>query len=274
MNYLIYLFLFIFALACGSFLNVIILRVYDKKSILGRSQCPYCQKELKVIDLIPLISYFLSAGKCRYCQKTISIQYPLVELGTGFCFLLIGLKFLLPITFASLLFTFYFLILTSLLIIIFVYDLKYSLIPNTIVYLAIFLAIGYWLIAYGFKISPLGFYWPPITNPLSLVTNLLTAIAIAVIPFFALYWLSHEKWLGFGDVKMAFLMGLLLGFPNILVALFLAFNLGAFVSILLVAFGKKTLKNEIPFGPFLVLATFITLLYGEAIIKWYVGLLV
>jgi leader peptidase (prepilin peptidase)/N-methyltransferase len=91
--------------------------------------------------------------------------------------------------------------------------------------------------------------------------------------FTLLVLVSKEKWMGQGDIKLGALMGLLLGYPNVFVGLFLAFVLGALVSLVLIALKKKTLKSQIPFGPFLITAIFVTIFYGEAILNWYLGIL-
>ena len=92
--------------------------------------------------------------------------------------------------------------------------------------------------------------------------------------FFFLIWLiSRGRWMGFGDVKLGFFMGLFLSWPNILVALFSAFFIGAIIGIGLIIAGKKTLKSQVPFGPFLVTGTFIALFWGQNLINWYINLL-
>ncbi|MBA7596522.1 Type 4 prepilin-like proteins leader peptide-processing enzyme [subsurface metagenome] len=100
--------------------------------------------------------------------------------------------------------------------------------------------------------------------------NLLGA-ALAAGFFLAIVLASRGRWMGVGDIKLGFLMGLMLGFPNILVSLFLAFMMGATIGIGLIIFGKKTLKSEVPFGPFLVGGTFIALFWGEQLINWYLS---
>lgn len=231
--------IFLFGLAIGSFLNCLIHRLQTGESFfIGRSYCPHCKHQLNWFDLMPVLSFFILQGRCRYCQKKISWQYPLVEIATGLLFLLI-FNFQLPI------FNF---IIAPLLIIIFVYDLKHYIIPDKIIYPAVVIAA-----IFNF-------------------TNWLSALGAAVF-FLAIVLVSRGKWMGVGDIKLGFLMGLVLGFPNILVALFLAFMMGAIIGIGLIVASKKTLKSEVPFGPFLVSATFIALFYGQQIINWYLSFL-
>ena len=218
------LFIFLFGLAVGSFLNVIICRLETKESIItGRSHCPKCGAVLKWLDLIPLISFLLQKGKCRYCKGKISLQYPIVELTTGLLFLLI--------------FNWLNIVIACFLIIIFVYDLKHYIIPDKIIFPAILLALI--------------FNW----------SNILSAVLASGF-FLSLVLISKGKWMGLGDVKLAALMGLILGWPNICLALFLSFLSGAIIGLVLIALGKKTIKSQIPFGPFLSGATILIMLYS------------
>ena len=272
---LAYFFVFIFGLCIGSFLNCVIYRMElqedmpegspQRKAVSflkGKSFCPHCKHELSWQDLFPVFSFLFLKGKCRYCHKKISIQYPLVELATGILFVLIFIYFYSAPTlhqFISLLYLFY---ISSALIIIFIYDLKHYIIPDKVLFPAIAVAVVYNLI-------------PPY-NWQGIFYNFLGAI-IASGFFLAIYLISKGKWMGFGDVKLAVLMGLLLGLPNVLAALFLAFFFGAIIGVILMALparaggDKKSLKSEIPFGPFLIIGTFISLLWGSQIIQWYLN---
>lgn len=245
------IFFFILGLAVGSFLNSIIYRLDTGESIVKtRSHCPYCKKTLSWFELIPLVSFILQKGRCRHCKKPISLQYPLVELATGVLFAFIG-------------FNVFWLFVISCLIVIFVYDLKHYIIPNEVIYSAIVIAFLYRLFGiWDFGNWNLFEIW-------DLVLGILpTLFFVAIILF------SRGRWMGVGDVKLVLFMGLVLGWPKILVALFLAFLIGAFVSIILIIFKKKTLKSQIPFGPFLAGATVLALFIGDALINWYLGLII
>ncbi len=264
MQTLIPLFVFIFGLITGSFLNAIIYRLSIKESFLsGKSYCPHCKHTLAWQDLIPLLSFLLLKGKCRYCSKGISIQYPLVELATGILFVLVCIqdkKYLFyGATFSGLFNTLFLFIISSLLIIIFVYDFKHYIIPDRIIYPAIVVS-GIWYLASGILFNTYTKY--------DILDSIYSAFGAAAF-FLMIVLVSRGKWMGVGDIKLAFLMGLLLSFPNILVALFLAFFTGAMVGITLILAGKKTLKSEVPFGPFLVAATFLTMFFGREIIDLY-----
>jgi len=270
-------FIFIFGLVVGSFLNVVILRLGTKKSALkGRSFCPHCKHTLAWYDLIPVLSFVLLKGRCRYCAKKISWQYPLVELATGLVFLqafvilsvakdpsvlpqiprfLVSLGMTILVVRCGLL-----LAVCSLLIIIFVYDLKHYLIPDKIIFPAIVVAFLYQislrLTAYGQRLTLTTFY------------PLLAAFGAATF-FLLLVLITHGKGMGVGDVKLAFLMGLFLSWPQIATALFIAFLSGGLVGLVLILTHKKKLKSMVPFGPFLVSGTIIALFWGEKIVSWY-----
>ena len=264
MEILVYIFVFFFGLTVGSFLNCVIYRLEEGKSFLkGRSFCPHCKHQLSWQDLIPLLSFLILKGKCRYCKKPISWQYPLVELATAIVFLSI---FQLTIDNQQLvipsIFNFcYLLIVACFLIIIFVYDLKHYIIPDKIIYPAIMVS-GIWYFVSGIFLNLYTKYE---------ILNTIYSVFGAAVFFLLIVLVSRGKWMGAGDIKLAFLMGLFLSFPKILAALFLAFLVGAIIGVGLILGGKKTLKSEVPFGPFLVTGTFIALFWGENIIKWYLN---
>lgn len=274
------LFLFyplIFGLIVGSFLNCAIYRLEENKSFLkGRSFCPHCKHNLNWQDLIPIFSFLMLKGKCRYCKKKISLQYPLVEIATALLFLLIFnfefriLNKILIFNFENILTTFYFLLVFCLLIIIFVYDLKHYIIPDKV----LLPAIGITFLYRFFEIlefdnwSFIGNWSLGIGNFKALFNSLSAAFGGGLF-FLVIFIIAKGKWLGFGDIKLVFLIGLFLGFPNILVALFLAFLIGAIIGIGLILAKKKTLKSELPFGPFLVGSTIIALFFGQNLIDWY-----
>jgi len=251
--FIIYLIVFIFGTFIGSFLNCVIYRLEQKKNLGGRSFCPECRHQLFWQDLIPVFSYIFLGGKCRYCKKKISIQYPLIEILTGLVFLLV-----FAVTAVSccngiinLIFLFY---IASVFIVIFAYDFKHYLIPDKVLIPAIIIALIYKLF-----------------ESFSLLPNLLMGVLVGSGFFLLIFLISRGRWIGFGDVKLGILMGVLLGFPNVLVALFLAFLLGAMIGVALIIFQKKGLKSQIPFGPFLIVGTFIALFWGQEIINWYLN---
>lgn len=260
-------FVFLFGLIIGSFLNCVIYRLEKGKSFLkGRSFCPQCKHLLGFFDLIPLLSFSFLRGKCRYCKKIISWQYPIVEISTALIFLLIfNYQFAIynqfSITnFQNFLNFAYLLIVSCFLLIIFVFDFKHYIIPDEVIFPAIILSL----------IFNLQF---AILNGLQSFGPAIFSASAAAGFFLAIVLISKGKWMGIGDIKLAFLMGLILSWPNILVALLFAFWSGALVGIILIIFRKKKLRSEIPFGPFLIGATFAALFLGEKIISWYLNLI-
>ena len=266
MEILIYFFIPLFGLAVGSFLNCVIYRLERGESFLeGRSYCPHCRHILNWPDLIPVFSFLILKGKCRYCSQKIFWQYPLVELATAIIFLTLYYNFF---TMVNLLQFIFLLAISCFLIIIFVYDLKHYIIPDKVVYPAIGFAFLYQLFrSLEFVNWNLFGIW---NLEFGILRPILPSILASAF-FLAIVLISRGKWMGMGDVKLAFLMGLFLGWPNILVALFLAFLIGAIIGIGLIVAGKKTLKSEVPFGPFLVTGTFLALFWGEKLINYYLN---
>jgi leader peptidase (prepilin peptidase)/N-methyltransferase len=256
----IYIFVLVLGICIGSFLNCVIYRTElqeempensperKKVSFLhGNSFCPNCKHKLSWKDLFPIFSWLFLRGKCRYCKTKISIQYPIVELATGILFVLLFNP-------QNIFLSIFYLIVSGFLIIIFIYDLKHYLIPEAALFPALLISIIYNLI-------------PPY-NLQYLVYSLITTFVASGL-FFLIFWISKEKAMGFGDVELVILMGVLLGFPNVLVALFLAFFFGAIIGLILLFLQKKGLKSEIPFGPFLIAGTFIAMIWGSQITNWY-----
>lgn len=228
--------IFLFGLAVGSFLNVLIDRLPRGKNVItGRSVCDHCKKTLRWFELIPLLSWVAQGGRCRRCHERISWQYPLVELVTAVGFVVIGPSY------------WYWLIFSSLLVI-FVADLKYQIIPDSMIVVGIIgvllQGLALWLSAFG-----------------------------AAAFFLLLFLATRGRAMGLGDVKLAFLLGLLLGYPRIVVALYLAFLTGAGVGVILILARKKRLKSKIAFGPFLILGAVIAYFWGEQMIEWWRRLL-
>ena len=259
MESLIIIFIFIFGLSVGSFLNVLIDRLSQEEKITGRSYCDHCGHQLAWYDLIPLLSFFILKRRCRYCGKKISFQYPLVEFLTGVFFVLIALN-LYPLNKPFFSFSYpqslYLLIanfvIISCLIVIFFADLKYQIIPDQI---EIFLFCASLII--------LPFYSQSIW--LAFFHQILAALII-MAPIFFINFLSAGKAMGFGDVKLAFNIGFLLGLKAGFFALYFAFVFGGIVGFILILFRRKKLKSKIAFGPFLVLGIITMLFFQDKIL--------
>jgi len=167
----------------------------------------------------------------------------------------------------NILFLFY---IASSLIVIFVYDLKHYIIPDKILFPTIIVALIYRLFQNLIILELNSNFKFQISN-FSLVGNYLFAALIASGFFLLIFLISKGSWIGFGDVKLAFFLGLILGFPNILAGLFLAFMFGAIIGLVLMVYKIKGLKSEVPFAPFLILGTVLSMFWGNEIVSWYLG---
>lgn len=264
---LIPLFIFAFGLVVGSFLNVVTLRMNTGRSAAkGRSACMRCNKTLAWYELIPVGSFLAQKGKCRSCKEPISFQYPLVELITALVFLVLYNRFIVANMFQTLLFPattvvpfLFSCIIAALLIIIFVYDYRHRIIPDTIVYPFIVLAL-------------LSIAWKTFMVPgFSFAEALVSGIVVGV-PFFGLWFFSKGRAMGFGDVKLALGIGWLLGLAQGFAAVLLAFWIGAIVGLGLLALKRHyTMRSEIAFGPFLIIGTFIAGVWGVSLFQLMMG---
>lgn len=290
---------FVLGSVLGSFIKATADRIITKKPLRGRSYCLGCKHQLAWHDLLPVFSFLLLEGKCRYCKKVIPRDNFLIEIFLGLVVALLFYTFVSPNigllfnpTWQTPLFLvelFFKLFVIAILVIIFLVDFKTGLIHNKITYPGIILSFAYLLFSSGLKSwfyyqglaeGPLGKYLtPPYSNyvygyigRIWIPAGLAILSAILMAGFFALLIiLTKGKGMGWGDVKYVFFLGLVLGFPNIIVGVFLAFLIGAIFSLLLIAAGKKHFGQTIPFGPFLSLGAGIALFWGEKIINWYLG---
>ena len=251
---------FILGLGVGSFLNALIFRLHSGESVAkGRSKCPKCQHQLGAKDLIPVLSFIFLRGKCRYCRAPISWQYPVVELTAAVLFVLIY-QYLIPSAqrgaVEGILYLAFLWFIISVLIIVFVYDLKHYLILDKVVYPA--LAVTFIAVIF----LPQFNFW-----------HALLGSGIVGGFFLILVLLSRETWMGWGDVKLGFWLGLALGWPLCLPLLLIAFVGGSVVALLLMWLKLKGWKDTVPFGTMLTAAAVATLLVGQKLIDWYLGLL-
>jgi prepilin signal peptidase PulO-like enzyme (type II secretory pathway) len=255
---------FLFGLIIGSFLNVVVYRIRTAETIMGRSHCRQCKKTIRWYDNIPVLSFVLLKFKCRDCGEKISWQYPLVELLTGVVFALLANQYFIlenPVTW---LITGVMIALASALLVIFIYDILYMEIPNLVLWPAIILALIFNLyLDFGQIFSTV---WERMS-----VSGVM-ASGGAFLFFFSLSYFSKEKWMGMGDAYLVILLGLILGWPKILLGLFLAFAIGAIYGIILIGMKKKDMKSQLPFAPFLIVGTFFALFYYAPIVGWYLGL--
>lgn len=245
--------LFIFSLFVGSFLNVLIDRLPRGEDVIkSRSHCDFCSRTLSWFELIPLLSFILQAGRCRTCRHQLSLQYPLLEVVTALVFVTVGIMTagIIPIILNCLI--------ASSLIVIFGADLKDQVIPDSMLVMALIAVI---LRDIYFQI-PQGL----------LLTNLLSGLSAWAF-FSALYLITRKRGLGFGDVKLAFVMGFLLGYPGIVVALYAAFLSGAVIGLILILSKIKKLKSKLAFGPFLIWGIIVATLWSTQIISGWLPFL-
>lgn len=245
---------FVFGLLIGSFLNVVLFRFATTRSIVvARSSCMHCGKVLGVLELVPVASFVIQAGKCVGCKKPLSVQYPLVELATAITFTYFA--FIHGVSMDSALLLGLLWAIGSILILIFVYDLRTKLIPDVFVFSFIVLS-GLTMFVDGYG----GFVTPDMYHVL--------AGPLFFALFYALWFLSKGRWIGFGDVKFVWGIGWLFGIGYGLSAIVLAFWVGAIVSLGLIGIGKLRgnaqlgLSSEVPFAPYLVAGIALTLVGG------------
>jgi leader peptidase (prepilin peptidase)/N-methyltransferase len=229
----------------GSFLNVVILRVHAGKDFVkGRSACPHCHHELGPSELVPVLSWLALRGRCRHCGKPISPQYPLVEALTALVF---GLSaWTLPLDTPTQILAFIlWLYVAGSLIVLAVYDLRWYLLPDKILLPLIVPALAIASL-YAVATGSWAVLWKP-----------LLAAGLFGGAFYALAVVTRGKGMGGGDIKLAFIMGLLLGLQKTSLAMLIAFNVAAIVGLGLILAGRKGRGSQIPFGPFLILGTLI-----------------
>jgi leader peptidase (prepilin peptidase) / N-methyltransferase len=258
---------FIYGAVVGSFLNVCIWRLPRDESVVHPpSHCPHCGKALAPADLVPLASQVLLRGRCRYCGIGISWRYFGVELLTGLCFVVLFYRFGLTVEMvANALFV------ATLIVVLFV-DLDHYVIPDVTVYIGIALGIlkDVALILQGqrrlWHEVPGTTLWVPI--PLSIIGLFLGAGALWLIAVVASAAFGREA-MGMGDVFLLAAMGANLTPGQLALAFFIAVAVGSIVGVILMAMKLRGRRDEVPFGPMLVVGTFVALVFGDQIIGAY-----
>lgn len=282
---MIYVVLLVVGLCLGSFVNAFVYRLFENdkdtyfetkkiklknkpKSKLsiwnGRSICVHCNHQLSWLDLVPVLSWAYLKGKCRYCNKYISWQYPLVEVATAFLFILSYIYW--PLEFNNYqigLFIFWCIFLVEFMALC-VFDLRWYLLPNKIVfglYILFLLQIIYMLVAKSITLS-------------QFIGIVFGGLTVGIL-FWILHIVSKGEWIGGGDVKLGFLLGALGGgFTKSLLIIFLASLLGSLVGGIYLYIAKRfKLKAQLPFGPYLLVSTVVTVLFGSKIIDQYINII-
>ncbi|MDX1600153.1 MAG: prepilin peptidase [Anaerolineales bacterium] len=232
----------------GSFLNVVADRIPDDQSLVSpRSYCPACKRQLHPLELIPIVSYLALRGRCRTCGARIPLRVFGVEVASGLVFGLAAVRFGLSLHTALVC------LFSALLIVFFVIDLEHGLVPNRLLFPSMGLAI--------FAIP-----FAPWEDPLGQLVG-------GVLSFGVLFAIAHlaAGGMGMGDVKLAALLGVILGFPAIVPGLLVAFISGGAVAGGLLLAGRIERRDPMPFGPFLSAAGVLFLLYGDQIVHWWLG---
>ena len=236
----------IFGAAVGSFLNVVIMRTHQGRAFVsGRSACPHCHRNLRWFEELPIISFLLQRGRCRSCHHQLSWQYLIVEVLTAGLFYLTFHYFHTAVSIAAAWFV------TSSMILLAVYDARWSLLPDpfsfafigSAILMAIITALPWMDIVYGAVVGG-GF-------------------------FAAQYFFSHRRWVGSGDILLGLGLGLLLGWRMLGLGLFIAYFAGAIVAVILILTRKLQTSSSIAFGPYLLAGGFVSWLWGQPIIDWY-----
>lgn len=246
----------VLGLAIGSFLNVVIWRVPRKESVMRPpSHCPQCETPIRPMDNVPVLSWLFLSGKCRHCKNAIPLRYPLVEAGCALLFLAVAARFGASWELPA------YLVLTAALLAISIIDLEHFIVPDRITAPLTVSALG----LLGLAALAEGNGWRFGRTLLG---------GVAYFAFLLLLNILYPKGMGMGDVKLAFPLGLYLGWlgwGQVFLGGFLAFLLGAVVGVTLIATKVKSRKDVVPFGPFLALGAMLTILWGEPILRWYTG---
>jgi len=252
---LIALYVAIFGLIVGSYLNVVVYRLpLGLSTVYPRSRCPGCGSLIRARDNVPVLSFLLLRGRCRTCGTPISWRYPLVEATTGALFVACLLRFgLTPQAATAVLFS-------CLMLVLALIDYDHMILPDRITLPGVAVGIATQLVA------PLAGLWPAVLGAL-----LGAGILLAVWGLWLL--VRREEGMGLGDVKMLALAGAFLGWPGVLVTLFFGALSGSIVGIALMRRGSVDMRSKLPFGVFLALGGLIALFFGDALVAWYAGLL-
>lgn len=248
----------------GSFVDALTWRLHEKKDwVRGRSQCEHCGHTLSAADLVPVLSWLTLAGRCRYCKKPISIQSPLVEIGLSATFVLSYVFW--PHDFISYgdkaLFIAWLAAAVGLAAL-FVYDLRWMILPSRLIYPIL-------------AVTALGnvVFLAQASGKASFLFNWLAAVVIASGIFFILHLVSEGRWIGFGDVRLGLATGTLLRRPELsLLMIFLASIIGTIIVLPSMVRGKRGIGSRLPFGPYLILATALCVIFGQHILDWYLNL--
>jgi leader peptidase (prepilin peptidase) / N-methyltransferase len=269
-------FAFGLGLAIGSFLNVCILRIPERKSIVRpASACPKCGAPIRAYDNIPVVSYLLLGGKCRSCKTRISPMYPLVELLTGVLFLGCWLVYgLTPEVLKWAAFS-------ALVVVLVFTDLRERILPDVVNYTGFGIGLAISLFTRptdgaALWLSNKLFSFPPPTPVLSLIDALLGAALGSSLLWTvseAYFRLRGREGMGLGDVKMMLMAGAFLGVKRTVLTIFVGSVLGSVIGVGFILARRKGSDYELPFGSFLGMAALLAVFFGTPVVNWYQSLL-
>lgn len=246
----IYIFIIILGLIIGSFLNVCIYRIPQKESIVyPSSHCTKCGHKLYVLDLIPVISYIALKGKCRYCKSKISLRYLIIEITNSLLYVVLFIKFKLTLEFFSYCF------LISLLLVVFVIDLRYKIIPNKINLFGFSIILTIKILESLYYLS----FAPLLDSTLGLL--------IGAVPILLVILITNGG-MGAGDMKLMAVIGMWFGLKFTYLVLLIGILAASIMAIILLVTKQSTKKSELPFAPFLFISTFICLIFGQNILDF------
>jgi leader peptidase (prepilin peptidase)/N-methyltransferase len=258
-------------LACGAAINRLAGSVTEIGGIQPKKPaCAKCSTRRRVEHLIPLAGYFIAHGRCPNCGEAIPLRVPVLEAATGILFLALYLKYGLSWSLAVLL------VYSVVLIILFITDFEHFMLPNIVVYPSLLLAalvalavtLGRYSLPWSLYFGGSGFM-AVFNNFLlcSLAGGMCGALLLLLVVVLS------RGGMGMGDVLLAGMLGLMLGFPLVFVSLFLSILAGGVVAAVLLISGRKKRKEMLPFGPFLCLGGMVTLLWGKELLGWYLSLI-
>lgn len=253
------LFLFLFGLCVGSFLNVCIYRLPAGASIVRpRSRCPECRSDIRAYDNIPLFSYALLRGRCRHCGTSIPLRYPMVELLTGLLAVAVFFRFSLTPAAAV------FFIFSAVLIVVTFIDIDHQIIPDAVTLPGIVIFfIASFILPHQDLITPL----------IQSLFGILAGGGSLFLVAWTYFALTGKEGMGGGDIKLLAMIGALLGWKGVLFTIFAGSSAGCLVGLLLMRSSREKMKLKVPFGPFLSLGALLYVFWGPHLIHWYFGLL-
>ncbi len=250
------LFVCVLGAILGSFLNVLIIRLHEGVTILGRSRCVHCEQQLHAKHLVPILSWLVLRGRCAFCRRPIHIQYPLVEIAS---MLLLFLAYVRHPFFVQTqvwpAFIFEALMLLTFLVLA-VFDLRWKILPIEPMIVAILVALS----------------WNGLSGVLPW-TSLFGGMVLGAGFLGAQVWLSGGRWMGGGDPWLGALMGAFLGWPSIATALYITYVAGGLILLILLLLRVVRRGMRVPFAPFLALGTLGALLFGATIETWFRAML-